>query len=251
MKKKVFTLLLVLGLVAAQPLTAGATAPSGSTSVTVSPDSSSDYAVAPAGEQFTGEREPVAAAMDKITQFNSSQINLSTLVDVDGESGVNQTAEQTAALQTALAGKTALTGVIDAYPINGGTPDANGNHRLTFNLPNLTRAVRNVQILHYSLARNLWELVPTEVDYDAKTVTGTFQDLSPVVIVAEVDNSGDSGTGGSSGSGSGSSSGSSSSDGTAQSPKTGMASDWMTWIGAAVVLGTAAVLVRKTKKVSR
>ena len=35
MKKKVFTLLLVLGLVAAQPLTAGATAPSGSTSVTV------------------------------------------------------------------------------------------------------------------------------------------------------------------------------------------------------------------------
>ena len=84
-----------------------------------------------------------------------------------------------------------------------------------------------------------------------KTVTGTFRDLSPVVIVAEVDNSGDSGTGGSSGSGSGSSSGSSSSDGTAQSPKTGVASDWMTWLSAAVVLGTAAVLVRKTKKVSR
>ena len=116
--------------------------------------------------------------MDKITQFNSSQINLSALVDVDGESEVNQTAEQTAALQTALAGKTALTGVIDAYPINGGTSDANGNHRLTFNLPNLTRAVRNVQILHYSLERNLWELIPTEINYDAKTVTGTFQDLS-------------------------------------------------------------------------
>ena len=35
MRKKVFTLLLALGLVAAQPLTAGATVPSGSTSVTV------------------------------------------------------------------------------------------------------------------------------------------------------------------------------------------------------------------------
>ena len=243
MRKKVFTLLLVLGLVAAQPLTAGATAPSGSTSVTVGGDDSTAYDVAPASEQFTGDREPVAATLDKITQFNSSQINLSTLVDVDGENGVAQTADQTSALQSALSGKTALTGVLDAYPINGGTPDANGNHILTFNLPNLTRAARNVQILHYSLARNLWELVPTEVDYDAKTVTGTFRDLSPVVIVAEVDNSGDSGTGGSSGS--------SSSDGTAQSPKTGVASDWMTWLSAAVVLGTAAVLVRKTKKVSR
>lgn len=229
MRKKVFTLLLVLGLVAAQPLTAGATAPSGSTSVTVGGDDNAAYNVAPASEQFTGDRAPVAATLDRITQFNSSQINLSTLVDVDGENGVAQTADQTSALQSALSGKAALTGVIDAYPINGGTPDANGNHILTFNLPNLTRAARNVQILHYSLARNLWELVPTEVNYDAKTVTGTFQDLSPVIIVANVDASAGVGT----------------------SPKTGESADWMTWIGAAVVLGTAAVLVRKTKKVSR
>ena len=83
MRKKVFTLLLVLGLVAAQPLTAGATAPSGSTSVTVGGDDSTAYDVAPASEQFTGDRAPVAATLDKITQFNSSQINLSTLVDVD------------------------------------------------------------------------------------------------------------------------------------------------------------------------
>ena len=229
MRKKVFTLLLVLGLVAAQPLTAGATAPSGSTSVTVGGDDSTAYDVAPASEQFTGDRAPVAATLDKITQFNSSQINLSTLVDVDGENGVEQTADQTSALQSALSGKTALTGVLDAYPLNGGTPDANRNHILTFNLPNLTRAATNVQILHYSLVRNLWELVPTEVNYDAKTVTGTFQDLSPVIIVANVDASAGVGT----------------------SPKTGESADWMTWIGAAVVLGTAAVLVRKTKKVSR
>lgn len=250
MKKKLFTLLLVLGLVAAQPLTAGAAAPSGSTSVTVSPDDSGAYNVAPASEQFTGDREPVSSTLDKITQFNSSQINLSTLVDVDGENGVAQTADQTAALQSALSGKTALTGVLDAYPINGGTPDADGNHILTFNLPNLTRAVKNVQILHYSLARNLWELVPTEVNYDAKTVTGTFQDLSPVVIVADVESSDGSGaqTGGGSGSSSGSSSGSGASEGAAQSPKTGETSDWMTWVGAAVVFGAAAVLVRKQKR---
>ena len=167
--------------------------------------------------------------MTKITQFNSSQIDLNALVDVDGDTGVAQTAEQTEALQTALAGKTALTRVLDAYPINGGTPDADGNHRLTFNLPNLTRAATNVQILHYSLVRNLWELVPTEVNYDAKTVTGTFQDLSPVIIVANVDASAGVGT----------------------SPKTGETADWMTWIGAAVVLGAAAVLVRRPKKTSR
>ena len=45
MRKKVFTLLLVLGLVAAQPLTAGATALSGSTSVTVGGDDSAAYDV--------------------------------------------------------------------------------------------------------------------------------------------------------------------------------------------------------------
>ena len=74
MRKKVFTLLLVLGLVAAQPLTAGATAPSGSTSVTVGGDDNAAYNVAPASEQFTGDRAPVAATLDRITQFNSSQI---------------------------------------------------------------------------------------------------------------------------------------------------------------------------------
>lgn len=246
MRKKVFTLLLVLGLVAAQPLTAGATVPSGSTGVTTAGESSASYNVASEAEQFTGDRTPVEAAMDKITQFNSAQIDLSSLVDVDGDSGVAQTSEQTAALQSALTGKSALTGVIDAYPINGGAPDADGNHRLTFNLPNLTRNARNVQILHYSLVRNLWELVPTTVDYDAKTVTGTFRDLSPVVIVADVDNSADAGSG--SGGSSGSGSGSSSSGDTAQSPKTGETSDWMVWTGAAVVLGAAAVLMRRTKK---
>lgn len=229
MRKKVFTLLLALGLVAAQPLTAGATVPSGSTSVTVGTEDDAAYDVAPEAEQFTGDRAPVESTMTKITQFNSSQIDLNALVDVDGDTGVAQTAEQTEALQTALAGKTALTRVLDAYPINGGTPDADGNHRLTFNLPNLTRAATNVQILHYSLVRNLWELVPTEVNYDAKTVTGTFQDLSPVIIVANVDASAGVGT----------------------SPKTGETADWMTWIGAAVVLGAAAVLVRRPKKVSR
>ena len=237
MKRKLLALALSLGLVAALPLTAGATAPSQSTGVTVAPGNSADYAVAPSGQAFAGERAPEAAVLEKITSFNSSTIDLSALVDADGESGVAQTAEQTEALQTALSGKTALTGVLDAYPINGGTPDANGNHKLTFHLPNLTRAATEVQILHYSMTRHLWELVPTEVDYDAKNVTGTFADLSPVVIVAKVAASGEGGS--SSGSGS-------SAQGT--SPKTGESTDFVMWIGAAVVLGAAAVLVKRPKK---
>lgn len=236
MKRKLLALALTLGLVAALPLTAGAAAPSQSTGVTVAPDDSAAYAVAPSGQQFTGERAPEKAVLDKITAFNGRTTDLVSLVDADGESGVAQTAEQTEALQAELSGKTALTGVLDAYPVNGGTPDANGNHKITFHLPNLTRAATEVQILHYSMTRHIWELVPTEVDYDAKNVTGTFADLSPVVIVAKVAESGNGGSG----------SGSGTAEGT--SPKTGESADYLCWFGAAVVLGAAAVLVKQPKK---
>lgn len=236
MKRKLLALALALGLVAALPLTAGAAAPSQSTGVTVAPDDSAAYAIAPSGQAFTGERAPERAVLDKIIAFNGRTVDLASLMDVDGESGVTQTAEQTEALQAALSGKSALTGVFDAYPINGGTLDTNGNHKLTFHLPNLTRAATEVQILHYSLTRHLWELVPTEVDYDAKNVTGTFTDLSPVVIVAKVAESGNDGNG----------SGSSTAEGT--SPKTGESADFVLWIGAAVVLGTVAVLIKQSKK---
>ena len=50
--------------------------------------------------------------------------------------------------------------------------------------------------------------------------------MSPVIIVANVDASAGVGT----------------------SPKTGETADWMTWLGAAVVLGAAAMLVRKPKR---
>ena len=256
MKKKVLTLMLVLGLAAAQPLTAGATVPSGTTEVTVSTEDNSDYAVAPESEQFTGERAPQEAVLEKIEEFNGNAIDLDSLVEIAGAAGTSQTAEQTEELKEALAGMTPLIGVFDAYPINGGRPEADGSHRLSFHLPNLTRAVRNVYFLHYSMVRGIWEMIAAEVDYENKMVTGRFPDLSPVVIVAEVDNSADTGSdsggsGSSSGGGSGSGAGSSSSADTAQSPKTGETLEWVKWIGAAAVLGTAAVLVKRPKKSAR
>ena len=101
--------------------------------------------------------------------------------------------------------------------------------------------MKNVQIYHMKLDKEGislgWEKIPTKVNWDAKTVTGTFTSLSPVVIVAEKASS--------SNNNSDSSSSSSSSDGTATSPKTGVASDWVLWVGAAVVLGAASVALKK------
>ena len=138
-------------------------------------------------------------------------------------------------VKKAVEGKTALTPVMDVKA-DGAQKDANGKYVVTFNVQNLTSSVKNVTVLHFN--GTAWEVVESSFDAAAKTVTAKFASLSPVVVVADTGSS----NGGSSSS---SSSGSSSSSSAAASPKTGAASDWMMWIGAAVVLGAASVALKK------
>ena len=141
-------------------------------------------------------------------------------------------------VKKAVEGKTALTPVMDVKA-DGAQKDANGKYVVTFNVQNLTSSVKNVTVLHFN--GTAWEVVESSFDAAAKTVTAKFASLSPVVIVADTGSS----NGGNGGSSSGSSSSSSSSSSAAASPKTGAASDWMMWIGAAVVLGAASVALKK------
>ena len=89
----------------------------------------------------------------------------------------------------------------------------------------------DVKLLHYSTARGLWEIVePTNVDYANKLISAEFEDLSPVAVIANT--------------------GAAASDGAeGTSPQTGMASNWMVWLSAAVVLAAAGVVTyRKARQ---
>ncbi len=62
------------------------------------------------------------------------------------------------------------------------------NVTLTWEVPNLTREMKNIRVLHYSTVRNVWEiLVPDQVDFENKAITQTFPDLSPVAVLYTLD----------------------------------------------------------------
>lgn len=124
-----------------------------------------------------------------------------------------------------------VSSFFDLKPADGTVKNEAGKYVVTLSVPSLTKAMTDVQILHYSTVRNLFELItPTKVDYDNKTITAEFEDLSPVAVIAKVDASkaADSTVG--------------------TSPKTGVPSTWMVFFGAAVVLiGVSAVAYRKER----
>ena len=58
------------------------------------------------------------------------------------------------------------------------------NVTLTWEAPNLVKTAKNVKVLHYSTVRNTWEiLTPKSIDFNNKTITQEFKDLSPVAII--------------------------------------------------------------------
>ncbi|MBS6180960.1 MAG: hypothetical protein KH921_09260 [Erysipelotrichaceae bacterium] len=131
-----------------------------------------------------------------------------------------------------LEGKDFVTGFFDLSAASDAEKNENGKYEVTLSLPALTDNTTDVEILHYSVARKLWETVePTEVDKKAKTITAEFEDFSPVAIVAKE--------------------GSFAADVTEQSkgtsPKTEGVSVWMMWTAAAVLLVTGATVVYKKR----
>lgn len=68
------------------------------------------------------------------------------------------------------------------------------NITVTWEVPNLTQGIGDVHVLHFSTVRNVWEvLTPSKVDYENKTLTTTFPDLSPVAVIYTPSNAVDKG----------------------------------------------------------
>ena len=131
-----------------------------------------------------------------------------------------------------LAGESLVTAFMDVTPTNGGVQLADGRYQVTLSVPALTKGMTDVKVLHFSTARNVWEVItPSNVDLNNKELTFEVQDLSPIAIIAKVDASqavtNTAGT----------------------SPKTGVDStNTVPFAGAAVVLLGAATVVAFRKK---
>ena len=113
--------------------------------------------------------------------------------------------------------------------MNGGIKDDNGDYLVTLSIPAISSSMTDIAFLHFSTDRAVWEVVEaSDVDYANKEITASFKDLSPVALIAKVDTSADNAIG--------------------TSPQTGRFSVSVLWIGAAVILGTAGIVVLRKRK---
>lgn len=223
MKKRIFGTILAAALVVTQAVSVFA-AGSRTTQVTLVGDSAKYYEVREGTQEtFADLAQSAPEVLEKILAVNAGTATLQSIADLAPD------------LAKELEGKSLITKFFDLKPINGGIKTADGKYLVTLSVPALTEAATNVKLLHYSTERGLWEIVtPTDVDYSNKQITAEFLDLSPVAVIADVDESKATGTTGST---------------TGTSPKTGVDSQWGAYLAGAVVFaGIAVIALRKTKK---
>ena len=213
MKKRLFGTLLAAALVVTQVVSVFA-AGSKTTQATPAGESVGKYEMTEGtAENFSEVKEQ--AVLDKILAVNNGTATLESI------------AEQAEAIKDELTGKVLVTKFFDLVPINGGVKTEDGKYKVTFTVPNLTEALQDVKVLHYSTQRAVWEVItPDNVNYSTKEITAQFEDLSPVAVIGK--NTG---------------AGTSTDSTTGTSPKSGVASDWILYAGASVVLLGAAVVV--------
>ena len=215
MKKKIFGTILAAALVVSQAVTVFA-AGSKVGEASLAGDNAGQYTMTAITSSVEGVE---AASMEAILAVNEDPSSLQAVADVAPD------------LKDELAGKEAITPFFDLTALDGATKTEDGKYAVTLSVSSLTSAMTDVKLLHYSTVRSLWEIVePTNVDYTNKLVSAEFEDLSPVAVIANT--------------------GAAASDGAeGTSPQTGIASDWMVWLGAAVVLAAAGVVTyRKARQ---
>ena len=213
MKKRILGTLLAAALVVTQAVSVFA-AGSKTTQATPAGESVGKYEMIEGTEEnFKEVAEKAPEVAEKIMAINEGTATLESI------------AEQ---LKEELTGKVLVTKFFDVKPIDGGVKAEDGKYIVTFHVPNLTEALQDVKVLHYSTERAVWEVInPENVDYAKKEITAKFEDLSPVAIIGK--NTG---------------AGSSTTDSSAStSPKTGVGSDWGIYVSTSVLLLGAAVVV--------
>lgn len=225
MKKRLFGTILAAALMVSQAVTAVA-AGSVSGQVALPDEYAGAYEITEATPESFADVEAAAPEVyEQIMAVNEGTTDLQTVIE-----------ELAPDLAPEVEGKETVTPFFDLKPINGGIQLEDGRYRVMLSVPILTQFMRDVRLLHYSVVRGVWEIItPENVDYTNRRIEAIFDDLSPVAVIANVDESAAAETVTGSASGT--------------SPKTGMTDGWMAWAGAAVVLAAAGVLTyRKARK---
>lgn len=232
MKKRLSGTILAAALIISQAVTAVA-AGSVSGQVALPEEYAEAYEITEASaESFADVQTAAPEVYEEIMAINE---------EVSAGTAELQTVIETLAPELAeeVADKEMITPFFDLKPINGGVQLDDGRYRVMLSVPILTQFMRDVKLLHYSVARNVWEIItPENVDYTNRRIEAIFEDFSPVAVIANVDESAaaETVTG--------------SAEGT--SPKTGMTETWMVWAAAAVVLAAAGTWAyRRSRKEDR
>lgn len=238
MRKRILGTILAAALVVTSAVSVFA-AGSRTTQVTLVGESAASYQVSEGtAENFATAQEAAPKVVEKILQVNEGTLTLPTLVQqlkeivanpTEGQAELNMTEEEVDALAQEVEGKSMVTQFFDLIPINGGVQTEDGKYIATISVPSLTEAMTNVKILHFSTERLVWEIIePNDVNYTNKQITAEFQDLSPVAVIADIDESKAAGT---------------DTTGTGVAPKTGVDSTWGVYAaGAVVLLGAAGAM---------
>lgn len=228
MKKRLFGTILAAALMVSQAVTAVA-AGSVSGQVALPDEYAGYYEITEATPESFADVEAAAPEVyEQIMAVNEGTTDLQTMIE-----------ELAPDLASEVEGKEMVTPFFDLKPINGGIQLEDGRYRVMLSVPILTQFMRDVRLLHYSVVRGVWEIItPENVDYTNRRIEAIFDDLSPVAVIANVDESAAAETVTGSASGT--------------SPKTGMTDGWMVWAGAAVVLAAAGTLMyRRSRKENR
>lgn len=226
MKKRLLGMVMAAALLAAQTVSVFA-APSPTAEVTPVGDSEGKYTL----EQYVEEkleelRAEAPQVAEVIEQINSEIKTFDAIRETVTQDIIQEIEEKT---QETLENVSMLTKFIDLSTVGEVEKTADGFYDVRLQIPTLTESMINVQILHYSTERSIWEVItPDEVDYANKTIRAKFQDLSPIVVIAKEDPS--------------KAAGNISGEGVGTAPKTGSASDAAAWGCTAILLGVGAVV---------
>lgn len=218
MKKRMYGMVLAAALVVTQAVSAFA-APSRTTDVKPAGDSVGYY------ETKTGTEETFAYLDETVPEVKKMIMDINK-----GVTGLESIAEAAPELKEELEGKSLVTGFFDLEPINGGIKTADGKYIVTFSVPELTKSMTNVRLLHYSTDRNVWEIItPNDVNYEQKQITAEFIDLSPVAVIADIDKSQTEASG--------------------TSPQTGVSAQWPIYgVLALMLMGISAAFFARNKR---
>lgn len=235
MKKRVLAMIMMAVMVMASVMSvsaAGSVVATPSVSKEQAPTTENQnkgYIIRTGEKQFKVDEEETDSKVKDAANAYNKDADLSKLFEAT-PAEKQEEKDAVATAKAAVKDMVPLTKIFDLHDVGGGTPNAENKHVVKLNVPGLTEEHTKVVALHFSNQRHIWEVISDKdvvVDHKNDTVTVTFADLSPVMILANKGLTTDTDT---------------------KLPQTaGTSSAWMLWTAMALIVVGAGVVVSQKK----